>query len=72
MAAIWLTPAGNLGTIPESVYYQTQLDAYNAAGGTLTYSLITGILPSGLTLTSTGMISGIPNAVTAETVSNLQ
>jgi len=70
MAAIWLTPAGNLGTIPESVYYQTQLDAYNAGGGTLTYSLITGNLPSGLTLTTSGMISGIPNAVTIETTSN--
>jgi hypothetical protein len=67
MAAIWLTPAGNLGTIPESVYYQAQLDAYNAAGGTLTYSLISGSLPSGLTFTSSGMISGIPNAVTTET-----
>ena len=70
MAAIWLTPAGNLGTIPESVYYQTQLDAYNASGGNLTYSLIAGSLPSGLTLTSTGMISGIPNAVTIETKSS--
>ena len=70
MAAIWLTPAGNLGTIPESVYYQTQLDAYNAAGGNLTYSLIAGSLPSGLILTSTGMISGIPNSVTAETKSS--
>jgi hypothetical protein len=67
MAAIWLTPAGNLGTIPESVYYQAQLDAYNSVGGSLTYSLISGRLPSGLTLSTTGMISGIPNAVTTET-----
>jgi hypothetical protein len=70
MAAIWLTPAGNLGTIPESVYYQVQLDAYNASGGTLTYSLISGNLPSGLTLMSAGMISGIPNAVTTETTNS--
>jgi hypothetical protein len=68
-AAIWLTPAGNLGTIPESVYYQYQFDAYNPAGGNLVYSLITGSLPSGISLSSAGMLYGIPNAVVRETTS---
>lgn len=68
-AAIWLTPAGNLGTIPESVYYQYQFDAYNPGGGNLVYSLIAGSLPSGILLSSAGMLYGIPNAVVQETTS---
>lgn len=63
-APIWLTPAGVLSSIPESVYYENQLDSYNQAGGSLTYRIISGNLPSGLTLSSTGLISGIPSAVT--------
>lgn len=60
---IWLTAAGTLGNIPESTYYELQLDAYNPAGGTLSYRVISGSLPSGLSLSSLGLISGIPNAV---------
>ncbi len=60
---IWLTPAGLLSSIPESVYYEFQLDAYNQAGGALSYRVIAGSLPSGLTVSVSGLISGIPNAV---------
>lgn len=66
---IWLTPVGSLGNIPESIYFELQLDAYNSLGGSLTYALIAGTLPSGLSLSSTGLISGIPNAVTKITTS---
>jgi hypothetical protein len=59
-AAIWLTPAGSLGIIPEDTYYELQLDAYNPAGGTLTFTLISGSLPSGLRLETQGFINGIP------------
>ena len=59
-AAIWLTPAGNLGIIPEQEFYQLPLDAYNPTGGTLTYKLIAGKLPIGLQLDTTGVILGIP------------
>lgn len=61
---IWLTPAGTLSNIPESVYYELQLDSYNQSGGALTYRIIAGSLPSGLSLSSSGLINGIPNAVT--------
>jgi len=57
---IWLTPPGNLGIIPELEYYQLALDAYNAAGGDLTYKVISGQLPVGLRVEQTGTISGIP------------
>ena len=59
-AAIWITPAGTLGTIPELEYYEYSFDAYNPTGSSLTYSLIAGNLPQGLTLSSTGILSGLP------------
>ena len=59
-APIWLTPAGDLGIIPEQEYYDLALDAYNTSGGSLTYTLIAGNLPQGLQLQSTGEILGIP------------
>lgn len=61
---IWLTTPGTLSNIPESIYYELQLDAYNQAGGSMVYRIIAGSLPSGLTLSSSGLISGIPSAVT--------
>jgi Putative Ig domain len=60
---IWLTPAGDLGIIPELVYYENQLDSYSTSGGDLTYKLVTGSLPAGLTISSTGLLSGIPSAL---------
>ena len=47
-AAIWLTPAGDLGIIPELEYYEIPLDAYNPAGGYVAFTLIAGSLPDGL------------------------
>ena len=61
---VWITNAGSLGNVPESIYYEVQLDAYTSIGGSLTFKIIAGSLPSGLTLTSSGFLSGIPNAVT--------
>jgi hypothetical protein len=63
-AVVWITNAGSLGNIPESIYYEVQLDAYTSIGGVLAFKIIAGSIPSGLTLTSTGLLSGIPNAVT--------
>ncbi len=57
---IWLTPAGNLGIVPEAEYYQFSLDGYDTSGGTLQYSRISGQLPPGLQITSAGIIQGIP------------
>lgn len=57
---IWLTPAGNLGIVPEAEYYQFSLDGYDTSGGTLKFSKISGVLPPGLQITSLGAIQGIP------------
>lgn len=59
----WITPAGNLGIIPELDYYQFNLDAYDASGGTLVYSRVSGRLPLGIQLVNsngTGRLQGIP------------
>lgn len=58
---IWITPAGFLGTITESI--STSLSVI-ATGTNINFSLISGDLPTGLVLnTSTGIISGVPNVV---------
>lgn len=56
----WLTPAGVLGIIPETEYYEFPLDAYDASGGTLVYKLVSGRLPPGIQLIPTGRLQGIP------------
>lgn len=56
----WITPAGSLGTVPELEYYQLLLDAYDASGGALTYKLVSGRLPLGLQIISSGRLQGIP------------
>lgn len=56
----WITPSGSLGTVPELEYYEFPLDAYDATGGNLTYSLVSGRLPLGLQIVSVGRIQGIP------------
>lgn len=63
---LWLTPAGNLGVVPELDYYQFSLDAYDAFAGNLTYSRVSGVLPEGIQIISTGVLQGIP--ITTPTV----
>lgn len=57
---IWLTPAGDLGIIPEEEYYEFNFDAYVTGGGSPTYSLVSGSLPKGLELKSNGTMTGMP------------
>lgn len=56
----WITPAGDLGIIPETEYYQYTLDAYDPSAGTLVYSRVSGRLPPGIQVVSTGRLQGIP------------
>ena len=62
---IWITPAGSLGTLPDSDFFQIQLDAYNPGGGALTYNFISGQLPPGIQLTRSGSLRGVPVVVGA-------
>ena len=73
---VWLTPAGNLGTYSEGVFFQLPLVA-EVADDDLFYRLIAGELPAGVQLTDAGAIvgtpyvnlQGVPNLVSRDTVS---
>ena len=56
----WITPAGDLGIIPETEYFQYSLDAYDPSAGSLVYSRVSGRLPLGIQIVSTGRLQGIP------------
>jgi len=59
----WVTPAGNLGTIPEGVFYSTPLVAVEPElGDTVYYQLIAGNLPAGMQIQQTGLLNGVPTA----------
>jgi len=60
-APIWSTASGSLGTFPQGAV-SVQLSATDAESNSLTYSLISGSLPTGLSVSSTGLISGTNTA----------
>jgi len=64
---VWTTTAGKLASIDEQVSYSLQLEANTADSTAITYSVIAGSLPSGMELTSTGLLTGIPAEVSKRT-----
>lgn len=60
---IWITPAGLLGTIPEGVFFSTPLQASDPDSGTVYFAAISGQLPNGITVTSSGSVEGVPYAI---------
>lgn len=67
---IWNTPAGSLGTYPSGIVATYTLSASAVLPAvTVSYSLLSGSLPSGFSITSDGVILGTPSLVTSETVS---
>ena len=58
----WITQGGNLGTIPENVFYEKGVEAVDSGGATVQYRHLSGTLPPGLQILSTGTIQGIPQA----------
>lgn len=67
---IWNTPAGALGTYPYGVPMSIQLYVTPVSPGiSIVYTLISGSLPAGITLTTHGLISGTPSLVTESTSS---
>ena len=60
---VWITPAGNLGVIPENVFYQQSVQAYDPDNGEVYYRLIAGTLPEGIQCSVTGLIAGVPQAI---------
>jgi len=66
MTVQWTTPAGLLFTATEAVSTSV---AVMATGTNISYSLISGQLSSGLTINSSGVISGVPDNVFIPTTS---
>jgi len=56
----WTTTAGTLATINERESYSKTLIASDPDGDTLTYSKIAGTLPPGITLSTAGVLAGVP------------
>jgi hypothetical protein len=55
----WVTAAGSLGTIPEGIFYQVPIEAV-APGEDVFFRLIAGQLPTGIQITTAGMVEGVP------------
>ena len=68
----WVTPAGATGTFPSQVAMTFTFEATESLPATaITYSVLSGALPSGLTLNSTtGVLSGTPSIVGSDTSYN--
>lgn len=66
----WSTPAGSLGEFPTGVAVSYSLTCNPVSPAlTVTYALISGTLPTGLSLSNSGVISGIPALVPTSTIS---
>jgi len=73
---VWTTAAGSLGTLSDAgraasnLTNSGQLQANDADGGAITFTIVSGSLPAGLSMSTSGLISGTANAVGSNTVSN--
>jgi hypothetical protein len=62
----WSTASGNLATVYEDVAMaNVSLNATDPEGGAVSYAITSGALPTGVSLNSSGVISGTPNAGTS-------
>lgn len=61
----WITPRGDLGTVPENLYYSYRLQAIDSDEQPLFYSFISGNLPGGLYITRDGELRGIPTVLSS-------
>lgn len=68
----WNTASGSLGTVYNGSRssYSTSVSATDPEGGSLTYSIVSGAVPTGMTLNSNGTITGTPSAVGSNTTYN--
>jgi len=67
----WITPEGNLGTVPSGKFYDLTLQSFSG-GRPVTYSFISGELPPGMQIIKTGHLQGVPTILNALTVNASQ
>lgn len=67
---VWITPTGTLGTFPSQTTISTialKANPVAIAATSITYKLISGKLPTGLSLNNAGLITGTPTDVVEDT-----
>ena len=65
----WVTPSGNLGTIPNGAFYKLPLEVSETASNTtVTFSFISGTLPPGMQVVKSGFLQGVPTLTESITV----
>ena len=64
---VWVT-SSPLPSFTKNVSYSTQLSATDDSSGSLTYSLYSGTLPTGIALSSSGLISGTPSSAISASI----
>jgi hypothetical protein len=68
---VWNTPIGSLGSAKTlTTITPIQLSVTDPHGRLISYSLTSGTLPSGLSMSSSGLITGYLSAVSTDTVSS--
>ncbi|KKL13395.1 hypothetical protein LCGC14_2526190, partial [marine sediment metagenome] len=65
----WITPPGNLDHF-EGQTLNIQLEAIGVTGNPVNFSLLSGVLPGGISLSGSGVLSGVATPVTVDTISN--
>jgi len=65
---VWTTTAGKIASINEQASFSLQLEANTSDSTAITYSLIAGSLPTGMSLTSEGLLTGSPAEVAKRTL----
>jgi hypothetical protein len=65
---VWTTTAGKLATLEEQASFSLQLEANTSDSTAIVYSVIAGSLPSGMEVTSTGLLTGTPAEVAKRTL----
>ena len=66
----WITPAGLIGVYPAQISFTYLLEATPVLPAlTVSYKLLSGSLPAGMSLRIDGLISGTPTLVTQDTIS---
>jgi hypothetical protein len=67
----WITPSGDLGTVPNGEYYQLPLLVSETHSGiTTTFSFVSGELPPGMEVNKLGFLQGVPtllNSIAVDT-----
>ena len=66
---IWNTNSGSIGTFPSNIEMEYYLNAepnVDSTAITITYKILSGELPAGITLSTDGLISGTPDSIIKE------